>query len=62
MPAKNTVGSMISTYESYQSDIIVAIFYCYKFGIRSLAQIVMYSLFFINMHSVYKTPISKYAN
>lgn len=62
MLAKNTVGSMRSIYEGYQSEISVAILYCYKFGLRSLAQILMYGLFFINMQSEYKTPTSQYAN
>ena len=37
MFAKNTVGSMRSIYEGYQSEISVAILYCYKFGLRSWA-------------------------
>lgn len=62
MPAKNTLGSMRWIFEGYQSEISVAVFNCYKFGLRSLVQMQMYSLFFINMHSEYKRPTSKHAN
>lgn len=62
MPAKNTLGSMRWILEGYQSEISVAVFYWYKFGLRSSVQMQMYRLFFINRHSEYKRPISKHAN